>query len=98
MVTVQNIIDNLQRKVILHSYLYYELDDSVVSDTDYDFIARTLAKYKNDYPELWKNSMYYKQFGEGYNGSTGFDLYSKLSDEQKRVIQYIAKFRHEKGE
>lgn len=98
MVTIQDIIDNLQRKIMLHSYIYYELDDSVVSDSDYDFIAHTLVKYKNDYPELWKNSKYYAQFGDEYNGSTGFDLYSKLDDDQKKIIQYIAKFRHEKGE
>ena len=93
---MQNIIDRLQRIVILHSYIYYNLDDSVISDFEYNSKAHRLAEYKNNYPELWKNSKYYKQFGDDYDGSTGYGLYERLDPEQQEIIRYIAKFRHEK--
>lgn len=93
-ITTQDIIDNLQRKIMLHSYIYYELDDCVISDHDYDNLGHQLVRYKEEYPDLWKKSKYYKQFGDEYNGSTGFDLYSKLEPEQKTIIQHIAQFRH----
>ena len=78
----------------MHSYLYYELDDSVISDREYDAKAKELVKYKNNYPELWKTSEYYKQFGDDYDGSTGFTLFYDLDSHQQEIIRCIAKFRH----
>lgn len=87
--TTQNYIDFLQRYIIVHSYIYYELNDNYISDKDYDAKAKELTKYRNEYPELWKNSMYYKQFGDDYNGATGFTLYHDLDDHQKQIIKSI---------
>lgn len=92
--TTQDYINFLQRFIILHSYIYYELDDSVISDKDYDAKAKELVRYKNEYPDLWKSSEYYKQFGDEYNGSTGFTLYHDLNDHQKDIIQSIAALIH----
>ena len=75
----------------MHSYLYYEADKSVISDKDYDTKARELVSYKNAYPELWKNSEYYKQFGDQYNGATGFTLYQDLNGKQQEIIRAIAR-------
>lgn len=33
--------------------------------------------------------MYYKQFGDDYNGATGFTLYHALDDHQKAIIRSI---------
>lgn len=89
MLNDQEYINYLQRFIIVHSYIYYELDDNIISDKDYDAKAKKLVKYKNDYPELWKSSMYYKQFGDDYNGATGFTLYRDLSEQQKQYIKSI---------
>lgn len=94
LLTTQEYIDFLQRFIILHSYIYYELDDNVISDREYDARAKELVKYKNEYPDLWKSSEYYKQFGDDYNGSTGFTLYHDLDEKQKMIIQSIASLRH----
>lgn len=87
--TTQEYIDFLQRFIIVHSYIYYELNNNVISDKEYDAKAKELVRYKNEYPELWKSSQYYKQFGDDYNGSTGFTLYHDLSDHQKEYIKCI---------
>ena len=87
--TTQEYIDWLQRFIIVHSYIYYELDNNVISDREYDARAKELNEYKNNYPELWESSMYYKQFGDEYNGATGYGLYDALDDHQKDIIQSI---------
>ena len=93
MLNDQEYIDYLQRFIIVHSYIYYELNSNVISDKEYDTKAKELVEYKNKYPELWKTSMYYEQFGDDYDGSTGFDLYHKLNEKQKQIIRCIANFR-----
>lgn len=92
MLTDQEYIDYLQRYIIVHSYIYYELDNNVISDREYDARSKELVEYKNQHPELWKSSMYYKQFGDDYNGSTGFTLYRELNDHQQKIIRSIASF------
>lgn len=88
--STQEYINFLQRFIIVHSYIYYELNDNVISDKDYDAKAKELVRYKNEYPELWNSSEYYKQFGDDYNGATGFSLYHELNEYQKEIIQSIA--------
>ncbi len=87
--TTQEYIDYLQRYIILHSYIYYELNNNIISDKKYDEKAKELTRYKNEYPELWKQSMYYKQFGDDYNGATGFTLYHDLDEHQKEIIRSL---------
>lgn len=93
MLTNQEYIDFLQRFIIVHSYIYYELSDNIISDKEYDERAKELVEYKNKYPDLWKSSMYYKQFGDDYNGATGFTLYHELDEKQKEIIRSIAALR-----
>lgn len=88
-ISTQEYIDFLQRFIILHSYIYYESNSNVISDKQYDEKSKELVKYKNEYPELWKSSMYYKQFGDDYNGATGFTLYHDLDEHQKEIIRSI---------
>ena len=88
--TTQEYIDWLQRYIIVHSYIYYELDGSTISDRTYDAKSKELVTLKNDYPDLWKSSMYHKQYTDEYNGATGFTLYHDLDDHQKAIIRSIA--------
>lgn len=87
---IQERIDFLQRYIIVHSYIYYELNNNVISDKQYDAKSKELVRYKNDYPELWRSSMYYKQFADEYNGATGFTLYHDLDPHQQEIIRSIA--------
>lgn len=89
----QEYINWLQRFIILHSYIYYELNDNAISDRYYDMRSKELTEMKEAHPDLWKTSEYYKQFGDEYNGSTGFSLYHALSEEQKEIIQVLAAHR-----
>ena len=88
--TLQEKINFLQRYIIVHSYIYYELDNNIISDREYDAKSKELVSYKNEYPELWKRSEYYQQFGDDYTGATGFNLYHELNEQQQNIIKSIA--------
>lgn len=87
--TLQDKINFLQRCVIVHSYIYYELDDDYISDREYDLLTKQLVALKTENPDLWISSEYYPQFGDDYNGATGFNLYPSLTFSQKQIINSI---------
>lgn len=89
LLSMQDLIDYTQRKIIVHSYIYYEMNNTVISDREYDALCKKLVAFKNEYPDLWRTSEYYKQFGDDYNGATGFTLYHDLDDHQKEIILSI---------
>lgn len=88
--STQEYIDFLQRFILVHSYIYYELNNNVISDKFYDAKSKELVRLKNQYPNEWKSSMYYKQFKDDYNGATGFTLFYDLNKSEQEKIRRIA--------
>lgn len=85
----QDKIDYAARYIIIHSIIYYELGESVISDKKFDKKAAALVKLINKYPEEAENSEYYRVIHD-FDGSTGFDLYHRLKKRQKRYLMHIA--------
>ena len=81
----------LQRMILVHSYLYYEEDESVISDKDFDELSKQLVEMQNwfDENEL-KTKTDYGYVFIGFDGTTGFDLYDKLNSYDKTWIGLIA--------
>lgn len=80
-------VSALQRYILVHSCLYYELDSSIIADKEYDKKAYLLVEIQKginisdtDYGYVFK----------GFDGTTGFDLYSKLSEIDRDKIIRIA--------
>ena len=92
MINLLEKINYMQRQVIVQSYLYYERDYNVWSDKKYDAFCRKLVALKEEHPDLWIQSEYYKQFKNEYDGTTGFYLYHELDDRQKEIIKVIANY------
>lgn len=69
-------INMYERKVLLHSYLYYQLDKNVIGDEKFDEWCFDLVRLMEEYPEEFKQSVYYKDFKD-FDGSTGADLHYK---------------------
>ena len=88
-------IDFLQRIILIHSYLYYELDASVWSDKKYDEVAKQLTNIQNKYKQTegvdaLKSKTQYGYAMHDFDGTTGFDLWSRLNKQDKRFISNIA--------
>lgn len=84
-------IETLQRWILVHSYLYYERDASIVDDLKFDSNARQLVQMMKDNKYETKSSHYYYAF-KGFDGTTGFDLYVKLNGMHQRLVQRDAEY------
>lgn len=77
----------LRRYILIHSFIYYSLNRNIVSDREYDAKAYELVEYQKDSAN--QGGRYWEVFHD-FDGTTGFDLYSKLSEEEKSRIVNMA--------
>lgn len=74
-------IELLERSILVNSYAYYELDENILSDYQYDANTRQLLELKDTAPEDFKRSRYYKYF-DNFESGTGFDLSSRIKSDR----------------
>lgn len=85
-------VEALQRYVLVHSVLYYEMNTSVISDKRFDRVSRLLAdKIQKFGPKKIASTQYGYAFKD-FDGSTGFDLPDRLSEKDKKHIQQMATY------
>ena len=75
----------LQNQIIVHSYLYYMLDSSIISDGEYNELSQTLVRMKEAYPESYSKTMFYYAMKD-FDGSTGYDIWYNLTEEDKEKM------------
>jgi len=81
------IAEKIQRRrlqMLVHSYIYYDLNNNLISDATWSSWAVELAQLQKDYPEIEKRVPYREGFEE-WDGSTGAFLPYKMLQ-----IQHIA--------
>jgi hypothetical protein len=90
---IEELIHRRRRQVLLHSYLYYQMNTNIISDHTYDYWCKELAELQRDYPEESKNvSFYFKEFSD-FDGSTGCDLPQEpwMHEKCNRLLNYHKK-------
>ena len=80
-------INYLQRKIILNAIAYYELNINMLSDKSYDELSRQLVDMQKDI-DISKTQYGYIFYD--FDGSTGFDLYHRLNEHDKKYLMNIA--------
>lgn len=89
-------ISYLQRRIIVYSIMYYENDESCVSDAYYDSISRQLVELQKSCSIAdFKKSKYYYAMHD-FDGSTGFDIPSRLTKEDREYLTQLAYVIHER--
>ena len=85
-------LNRIQRMVLLHSIIYYDLNESVISDDYYNKLTKLLAKKVKQYKDkpVFKKTMYAYVFKDYTDGSTGFDLAHKLKKKDYEYLKIIA--------
>ena len=86
-VTDVSLLSTYQRHILVHSHIYYNLNSSVISDKDFDKLCVQVLKLMKDNPN---NTSEYSDAFEGFDSTTGFDLFDKLTDVQKEKVDRIA--------
>jgi len=69
--TIKEFILRLRRNMLIHSYLYYKLDNQLVPDTLWQQWADELVEVQKDYGTDWD---YYDEWFADWDGSTGYHL------------------------
>lgn len=85
-------IEYLQSVVVINSFLYYENDKNVMSDREFDKVAKKLCKMQRRYSQDWIKQ--YTKFGycmHDFDGNSGFDLWDRLTDKDKEKVKFIVK-------
>lgn len=67
------LIQRRRLQLLVHSYIYYDMDYNLISDRTYDIIGKQLVELQKDYPEIASRVCYAEVFKE-WDGSTGFHL------------------------
>ena len=63
-------IQQRRRQILVHSYIYYELDESIVSDSTWAKWAQELVELQAKFPNMSKKIPYAEEF-QFFDGSTG---------------------------
>ena len=80
-------INYLQRKIIIASIAYYELDEIFMSDYRYDGLVQQLKALVDGCDER-ENSRYWYVFKD-WTGATGCFLFSRLNESDRdRLLEY----------
>ena len=87
-------ISYLQRRIIIWSIMYYECDESCVPDYVYDSVSHQLVELqKNANEEEVRASTYYYAMHD-FDGSTGFDIPSRLTKKDRKYLTHLAHVIH----
>mgnify|MGYP002517622545 CR=1 FL=1 len=70
-------IQLLQRSILVNSYAYYELNENILADYQYDRNTRQLLELKEANPEAYRKSRYARYF-DNFESGTGFDLTDRI--------------------
>lgn len=62
-----------RRFILIHSYVYYKLNDNIVSDFKWAQVAKELIELQNRYPEIASYLPWASAFSD-FDGFTGFNL------------------------
>lgn len=88
-------IQLLQRSILVNSFAYYQLDENILTDFQYDDNAKQLAELKKQYPEEFKRSRYYLYFqdycsdDDNVHFTSGFDLIEKIRKTDNELYRHI---------
>ena len=83
-------ISYLQRRIIVHSLIYYEMGNSVITDKQFDAMCQQLVELQNvaEYEEFRETTYYYAM--HDFDGSTGFHISNRLTDYDVKYLTNIA--------
>lgn len=93
-----NVVDKiqlLQRWILVQSFAYYELNENIATDFQYDANALQLCELMKNYPEESKRSRYYEYFKDyctsedDIHYTSGFDLLDRVRKLDENLYRYI---------
>lgn len=82
------LINRRQRQVLVHSFIYYQMNENVISDHTFDRWCKELVELRRNHPKEHAASIYVRDFAD-FDGSSGFDLPYHLPDIQAKAMRLL---------
>jgi hypothetical protein len=76
---IADLIQKRRLQLLVHSCVYYELNQNIITDRQWDMWAKELLQLQKDYPEISEKVIWYDAFKD-WDASTGAFL--PLKDEK----------------
>jgi len=92
--TIKEKIKQRRAQMLVHSCIYYEMDDNIVSDHTWQKWAEELQKLQEDHPEYLKIGFYDHNFKD-WDSSTGAHLPHRDSWVYRKAQQILRMVRKE---
>lgn len=70
MQTIKEKIRQRRRQMLVHSYIYYELNENIIDDSTWSMWAKELEQLQKDYPKESAEVEEYENF-KNWDGSSG---------------------------
>ena len=87
---VAELIHRRRRQVALHSYLYYCLDESVITDHQYEYLVLNLIEMQTRFPQIAASVNFMKRmFLEHDFSATGFHLGSYVKNSNSKAAESV---------
>lgn len=83
-------VEYVQRRVIVYSIMYYINNESCVSDRYFDTLAKQLVAMQSKLSESELLATKYGYALKRFDGTTGFDIYTKLTKRDRAYLSNIA--------
>lgn len=87
-IKILELIKRRRRQLVVHSIIYYRLNDSIITDKQFDMWARELVKLQKEYPDLSKEVELYEDF-QDWDGTTGFNLKSLMDPRMTAIASQL---------
>lgn len=93
---IKDLIKRRRGQMIVHSYLYYAMDNSIISDDTWQAWADELTELQTKHPKLCKLDYYDKNFKD-WDGSTGMHLPQTIVEKglAVKVLRAYEKFNNQ---
>ncbi|MDF3255019.1 MULTISPECIES: DNA ligase LigA-related protein [Bacillus] len=88
--TIIELIGRRRRQILVHSFLYYQLNENIIADYTFDLWSKELVQLQEKYPEESEKAVYYAEFTK-FDGSSGYDLPYSLPEIQStgyKLLEY----------
>lgn len=98
---IRSLILRRRLQILVHSYIYYRLATSLVSDQQWQEWANELVVLQRDYPQICERVDYHETF-KGFDGTTGFNLCEErgigVVNKAKQLVAYHEKYKSKEKE
>lgn len=70
---IRELITRRRHQLLIHSCLYYRMNENIITDHTFDLWSNELVELQKKHPDTAKQCIYHEYF-EDFDGSSGYNL------------------------